>query len=217
MIMKIAMLTVLTLASLTASAAPITISDRRCVPGSTDHVVKAVTDYQNYSKIPEATLSIVGMKILTMTKSQEVKKVATSSDDSIVYIELRPLNFGEDKKDLFPRFFIRCRVSNLGPTSVRHECHSLTKNDLSDFGRPGNVPMPFGLSQFDSELQIESQSPSCVTGESQITYKLVMDPNDADVSKIQMGSGFGSFPLPEDQFFKAYYQNFYNGWTKTVR
>jgi hypothetical protein len=215
--MKFAILTFLTLASITASAAPVTISDRRCVSGGTDHVVKAVTDYQNYSKIPEATLSIVGMKILTMTKSQEVKKVTASSDDSIVYIELRPLNFGEDKKDLFPRFFIRCRVSTQGLGSVRHECHSLTKNDLSDFGRPGLVPVPFGLSQFDSELLIEGDSANCASGESQITYKLVMDPNDSDVSKVQTGSGFGSFPLPQDQFFKAYYQNFYNGWTKTIR
>ena len=199
-----------------AQAGIVNIADRRCVPAPVDHVAAAITDYTNYAKIPEATLTILGMSILKMTKSQEIKKVAGRIDDSIVYIELRPLNFGDDKKDLFPRFFIRCKVTTISDTQVKHECHNLTANDLSEYGRPGAAPVPFGLAHFDSELLIDGDPKNCGAGQSLMTYTLALDPNDADVNKIQNGSGFGGFPLPQEQFFKAYYQNFYNGWTKTV-
>ena len=199
-----------------AQASTVTIADHRCVNAPVDQVVKAVTDYSHYSQIPEATLSMLGMTIMKMTKSQEIRKDANRSDDSIVYIELRPLNFGDDKKDLFPRFFIRCKVTEFAG-SAHHECHSLTSADLADYGRPGNAPAPFGLAHFDSDLQIDGVSSACGAGQSQITYNLAMEPNDSDVNKILSSSGLGALSLPQDQFFKAYYQNFYNGWVKTIQ
>jgi hypothetical protein len=200
----------------TALANDVNVTDQRCVHSSLNEAVQAVTNYTGYSKLSGAALSLLGMNVLKMTKSQEIQKDPSSHNDSIVYIELRPLNFGEDKKALFPHFFIRCELTMTGPNKAQHECHWLTASDLSDYERPGASPQGFGLADFHSTLEIDANSGQCPAGQTHLSYQLVMQANDQDVSTIQRASGFSAFPLPEDQFFHAYYENFYQSWATSI-
>jgi len=196
-----------------ASPSPIVISPpARCMSGPLEAVLKHVTDYSGYTQSSGATLTLAGIPILKMIKSQEVPRVSNQHDDSIVYIELRPMNFGADKKDLFPRFFIRCKLSQISASAARHECRSLNPQDLLDYGRPGNVPQAFGLSRFESSLRIEQGTNGCRPDQVSLNYQITLESLERDVAKIQEGAGLSALPLPEEKFFRSYYENFLQGW-----
>jgi hypothetical protein len=208
------------IAYLSQPAIAITLSDHRCINAPVPQVIHAITDYSHYSEIPEANFTLMGYTALRMTQSTEIRKNRETSEDALVYIELMPLNFGADKRKLFPRFFIRCQVSYPSSTTALHECHSLTSSDLSDYHRrpddpnaPTSPMAPFGVSNFHSTLRIAS-TPEC---QSELDYALDIGINPSDSAKIEAASAFKKFPISEDLFFKSYYQHFYDGWAKGIR
>lgn len=199
-----------------APIAPVVIEDQKCIDTAYAKVRGAVVDYPVYAQLPEATLYFFGIPMLKMIKSEETLRVPADPSDAIVYIEMRPLNFTDAKREFYPRFYTRCRIADAAPTASDHACQSLGQTDLSDYGR-SEMPQSFGVSGFGSRLHVEQGADGCKPHQTSLKYRVVIEPNVDDIDALVRAWGVaGKLPLRVDRFFFAYYKNFYDGWIKRV-
>jgi hypothetical protein len=148
--------------------------------------------------------------LMTMTKSQETPRNPGKHDDSLVYIEMRPANFGSDKTDLFPRFFIRCQLTRSSASAAHLGCHLANDTDSNDYDL--QIPAPFAVAGFHSDLDIQDDPTGCGARGVSLTYTITILPDDHQVDKISAAMPFGGFSMPTTLFFKDYYQTFLKGW-----
>jgi hypothetical protein len=204
--------------SQSAYAESVRISDRRCVASGVGQVHEAITDYGSYARLPGAELSVAGIRLLKMTKSQSIDRIKLGTDgdrtDSLLLVEMRPLNLTDGR--LYPRILLRCQSDSSAASALEHHCRPATAGDLSEYRRGGSVPAPFGLASFRSSLKADAASSDCGSGQTLLDYSVDIETAPQDVERIKSALLMPFFPLPEQQFFKTYYENFYSSWVRSL-
>lgn len=212
----------------TSFAAVSPLEDSRCVSASLQKVHDSITDYNNYTEIEGAKLSkkilIFNYPLLTMTKSQAsyIKKLPNETD-AIILVELQPTKL--DNSRFYPQFILRCQSLWTSESEFSHAC-LLNKKARH-----------YALKDFHSSLKVTKNSNICPQDRpTLLQYKLVLESDPVAVAEIrEQVLGLPKFSnelaeaarqeflsiletlYNEEEFYNTYYQNFYNGWVKSLQ
>jgi hypothetical protein len=174
----------------------------------------------NLSSVLKTTGPVHALKMMESREALQKTPGDPNHIDSLVRFTMRPLNF-DSGTDVFPTFWVRCKVTGLSQSRARQECHTLTSQDLSEYGRPGEVPRMFAVSGFDSTLDIESPSAKCAPGQTRIDYQMQLTTREDQINAIRDRAPFPKNLLfnvmPHRDFFYFYYKDFLEGWLRPLK
>jgi hypothetical protein len=212
------MLWLLTLLITQAHALSVEIPERPpaqyCLPAPVSKILQHATDYASYAKSSGANFDYyLFPNALKMTKSTEIHHPDPSQADSLVYIELRPL--GSSRTEIYPRFFIRCRVTASAADHATHECKIAGPSDFAEYKLAAPAGWrPFAITKFTSNLEIEANGKGCPPGQTLISYTLHLTATDSDVAQVLYGLSIDE--EKQKSFFQAFYLNFYKAWVQEL-
>jgi hypothetical protein len=214
------------LAAASASAETVVIRDSRCVRASAEAVHASITNYPAYASLPGAKYAIklgaASIPLLRMTKAQAAYSLReAAATKALVYVELQPTNLQDT--GYYPRFFLDCSSDGKG-SRFQHRCRLLPREEYAAFRLKDAAPSAYGLSDFRSTLSIEGSSPACAEGRTRLEYELRLVGDSRQVEQIKQkvlepaGALAGTLGriFHEETFFRAYYENFYQGWASAL-
>lgn len=216
----------------TAVAALVPLDHEACVAMSLDKAINSILDYGNYSKLPGATLifkdcdnciGIPGAQMVLGNK-QMLKMLFSGADrftrdgwNSSAHVATvlwpAPESLKEPSfKNFFPRFFLNCNSKKVSDASFQLECHQ----DLTV-----DAKYTYAIHKFDSLLKLSTDSGRCKDGRALLEFHGTIITNDQEVSKIKEAiapwfpNNFIDAFFNQDTFFKMFFKNFYNRWSKS--
>ena len=191
------------------------IHEHHCVDSGIEKVNQLLTRYNDYSSMDGAkySVSLAGSEVdlIQMIKSQSKLINATESqNENLVWIVLQPALIDDAK--LYPRFLLNCKITWNARNSFNQIC-SLQKDKQH-----------FGLSDVRINIMTKSQDALCKVGSTGIKIDISIEGNSNEINQIKkatLGPAGILAPLvsalfDEDAFFRSYFRNLYDHWTKTL-
>ena len=223
----------LSIAGNLAIASEVPLKYEACIATTLDKAIGSILDYGSYSKLERATLyvkdckncigipgaeTVLGNKAMLKMLFSATDRFSREGWNSSAHVATvlwpAPDRLTDlSSKEFFPRFFLNCDSKKISDQAFQLVC----KQDQTALKK-----YTYAISRFDSLLKLSTNSGRCKDGRVLLEFGLNISTNDQEVAKVKeaVAGGFPSMFIDrvfnEDQFFKMYFKNFYDGWVSSL-